>query len=463
MTVDVLPDDVLVEIFCYVNRRDNLNTQNPWHALVHVCRRWRYLVFASPCRLNLQLDYRGHGPIPEVLDAWPVLPLIIRGGPRENPRLDPRWDNRVAAFESEHHNRICEIRLSFLPISRWNRFTAAMRKPFPELTYLYLSVCNWGSVSVLPESFLGGSAPRLRELSLTSISFPSIPKLLLSVHSLVDLSLWDIPDSGYFSPDAMATTLKVMTRLESLHLQFRSPRSRPDPASRPLLPPTRSVLPALTKLIFGGVYEYLEDLLTRIDAPLLCYLYVDFFMDLNFDLPQLHRLIGHAEEFKAYNHAKVVIFDFAIDLSLYHKTGPLDCSRRLELRIQCGELDWQLSSLAQFCSPSFPLISTLEELEIRVFKLSSSHWKDDMGHTRWLELLDSFTALKNLYLTCGVAQRVCGTLQEVSGERATEVLPALRNLFVDGFRSLEHIQEAIGPFVAARQLSGHPVAIDHWR
>jgi len=187
------------------------------------------------------------------------------------------------------------------------------------------------------------------------------------------------------------------------------------------------------------------------------------FMDLDFDVSQLHRLIGHAEEFKAYNHAKVVIFDCSIDLSLHPKTGSLDYSRRLELRIKCRELDWQLSSLAQFCSPSFPLISTLEELEIRESKLPSSHWKDDMEDTQWLELLNSFNALKNLYLTCGVAQRVCGALQEVSGERATEVLPALRNIFVDGFRSLEHIQEAIGPFVAARQLSGHPVAIDHWR
>jgi len=85
-----------------------------------------------------------------------------------------------------------------------------------------------------------------------------------------------------------------------------------------------------------------------------------------------------------------------------------------------------------------------------------------MENAQWLELLDTFPALKDLYLTDGIAQHFCGALQELSGERTTEVLPALRNLFVQG-RSLEPVQEAMKPFVAARQLSGHPVAVDHWK
>jgi hypothetical protein len=271
----MLPDDVLVEIFdFYVNIEILLDTpQMTWHALVHVCRRWRYLVFASPRRLNLRLEYGGHGPMSEVLDAWPVLPVILisRAANLPDPKSDQRWDNMVAALESEHYNRICEIYISDMTNSRWERFAAAMQKPFPELTHLEVSVYG-DLVPVLPDSFLGGSAPRLRELRLRSIPFPSMPKLLLSANGLVTLSLWDIPDSGYISPDAMATALTVMTRLESLDLQFRSPRSRPDPASRPLPPPTRFVLPALTELTFKGVYEYLEDLLARIDAPLLYYL-----------------------------------------------------------------------------------------------------------------------------------------------------------------------------------------------
>jgi len=294
-----------------------------------------------------------------------------------------------------------------------------MQKPFLELTHLQVSV-DGDLVPLLPDSFLGGSAPHLRTLVLRSIPFPSIPKLLLSAHGLVTLSLWDIPDSGYFSPDAMATALTVMTRLESLHLQFRSPRSRPNPASRPLPPPTRFVLLALTKLVFKGVHQYLEDLLARIDAPLLYYLYIGFFMDLNFDIPQLHRLIGHAEEFKAFDHAQVWILDDSVMLGLSPETRADKYPLPLELQIICRELDWQFSSLAQVGSSSFPLLSTLEDLQIwEDDKLPSSHWTDDMENAQWLELLDSFTALKNLYLMDNVARHVCRALLELSRERVT--------------------------------------------
>jgi len=306
----------------------------------------------------------------------------------------------------------------------------------------------------------------LRELELEGIPFPSMPKLLLSADGLVKLTLSDIPDSGYISPHAIATALAVTTTLETLDLRFRSPRSRPDLASRPLPPPTCFVLPALTRLTFTGVYEYLEDLLARIDAPRLNHLSIRFFMDLEFDVPQLHRLINHAEQFKAYGHhdADVAIFNHGIQLDLCPRTGLVDYnSPVLMLGINCKELDWQLSSLAQVCISSFPLISTLEELKIREFEFRSSLWKEDMEDTQWLEFLDPFTSLKNLYLTDEISRHVCGALQELSGERATEVLPSLRNLFVDGSRSLEHLQETIKPFVATRQLSGHPVAIDHWQ
>jgi len=466
VTIDVLPDDVLVDIFTFYVNIDDFSWDSPrntWHALVHVCRRWRYLVFASPRRLNLRLAYGGHGPMSEVLDAWPVLPVMLISGLADSYQ---RWCNWVAALESEHYHRICEIRISGMTHLRWGGFIAAMKKPFPELTHLEVSVYVYRFVEpVLPDSFLGGSAPRLRELTLRSTPFPSIPKLLLSANGLVKLTLLDIPDSGYISPDAMATALTVMTRLKTLDLQFRSPRSLSDSTSRPLPPPTRFVLPALTELRFRGVYEYLEDLLARIDAPFLYHLHIIFFTNPNLDFPQLRRLISNAGDFKEFDHGGVLILHSSIQLSLYPKTEEVNHRTLLKLQIDCGGLDRQLSSLAHVCSSSLPLtgISTLEVLEIREYDyITSLFWKDDMDNAQWMELLDQFTALKNLYLTRGVTHRVFRALQGLSGERATEVLPALRNLFVRT-PSLEPAQEAIRSFVAARRLSGRPVAIDHWR
>jgi hypothetical protein len=143
---------------------------------------------------------------------------------------------------------------------------AEMRVPFPELTYLRLW-SNGRSTPDLPDSFLGGSAPRLRTLKLCNISFPALPNLLLSASDLVYLSLRGVPHSGYISPEAMVAGLSSLSRLKSLSLGFQSRLSRPDQPSPP--PQTRVVLPALTDLSFQGMIDYLEDFLARIDTPVL--------------------------------------------------------------------------------------------------------------------------------------------------------------------------------------------------
>jgi len=131
----------------------------------------------------------------EMLDTWPFLPVTLssrvewlRSG-LPHPRLDQWWDNIVAALESEHHNHICEIHILDMTNSRLERFTAAMQKPFQELTDLHISMGYRDSVPVLPDLFLAGSAPRLRQLFLERIPFPSMPKLLLSVNGLAKRTL----------------------------------------------------------------------------------------------------------------------------------------------------------------------------------------------------------------------------------------------------------------------------------
>ncbi len=41
-------------------------------------------------------------------------------------------------------------------------------------------------------------------------------------------------------------------------------------------------------------------------------------------------------------------------------------------------------------------------------------------------------------------------------------LPILQNIFLEGFEPLGPVQEGIGLFVAARQLSGHPIVVSLW-
>ncbi|KAI9457879.1 hypothetical protein F5148DRAFT_338785 [Russula earlei] len=433
VTIDTLPDDVLVESFHFYVNQSILT--NEWHKLVHVCQRWRDVVFASPRRLNLRLQYTGKSPMSEMLDIWPVLPVVM------NHALDS-WENVTVALESEHHHRICQINLWDIPTSHWERFAVAMQKPFPKLTYLRFRIQD-NTVASLPDSFLGGSSPLLRYLSLANCPFPGIPKLLLSANQLVVLSLFNIPDSGYISPQDLVTVLSAMSRLETLSLGFRSPLY---PASRPPPPLTRSGLPALTGLTFCGVHEYLEGLLAPIEVPLLNKLDVTFFMDIDFVIPQLHRLITKAESFKRCDIAIVRTSDRAIRFTVYRDTNKLPT---LLLEIRCRELDWQLGSLAQVCSSSLPFLSTLVHLDIVDGNVPQSHWKDEMETTQWLELLAPLTAMKVLHLSHQVAPHVCQALEELVGERVTEVLPALQNIFLEGLEPLGSVPKYIEGFIAA--------------
>jgi hypothetical protein len=58
--------------------------------------------------------------------------------------------------------------------------------------------------------------------------------------------------------------------------------------------------------------------------------------------------------------------------------------------------------------------------------------------------------------------RVAPALQELVGGRATEVLPTLENIFLEGFWPSGPVYEGIEKFVAARRLTSHPVAVSRW-
>jgi hypothetical protein len=70
--------------------------------------------------------------------------------------------------------------------------------------------------------------------------------------------------------------------------------------------------------------------------------------------------------------------------------------------------------------------------------------------------------VKNLYLSKEFAPDIATVLQELVGDRMTEVLPSLQNIFVEGLEPSGPFQENIGQFVAARQLSDHHITISDW-
>ena len=446
ISINILPDEILLAIFDFYVEVDVgvLETKREiegWQSLVHVCRRWRSIVFESPCRLNLRLFGTRDTPARDTLDVWPALPLIIA----DYSHVPEGLDNIIAILE--HRDRVCQIELTVIA-SSLEIVSAAMQVPFPELTHLRLKSYN-GSI---PDSFLGGSAPRLRYFSIETISFPGLPKLLLSATHLVDLRLIDIPHSGYISPEAMVVVLSTLTSLESLRLDFQSPRSRLDQASRRPPPLIRSVIPALTMFSFEGANRYWDDLVAHIDAPRLDDLFVGFFNQIVFDSQQFVRFINRTPKLKALKRAHV---DFL------HNRAVVDLSSgsRLCVEIACGELDRQISSLKQVCTSSLPPLSTCEDFHISEWLYIEPEWYDTIESTLWLELLRPFTAVKNLYLSETITPRIIPALQELVGSRTTEVLPTLENIILEKLQLSGPVQKGMRRFVDARQVTGHPVAV----
>jgi hypothetical protein len=380
--------------------------------------------------------------------VWPPLPIVIV---HKCGKLSD--DSIIAALE--HNNRIYRVNFWNISNSLSEKVLAAMQKPFPALTSMQLGFED-ETTPVDPDLFLGGSAPGLQSLYLHCIPFPRLPKLLLSATHLVKLSLTRLPHSGYISPDAMATCLSVLTRLESLSIKFESPRSRPDRRNRRPPPRTRTLLPVLNFLWFTGVSEYLEDLLARIDAPLLKTLFITFFHQLIFDTPRFTQLIC-PPKFRAHGETHVNFSDSRV-LVTTETFGVL-----LDLEISCSQSDWQLSSLAQVSSSSF-LRDLIPKVEYLYFENEwvLHRWQDDIEDSQWLELLHPFITVKDLYISEEFVPRIVPALRELTGDRVTEVLPALQTLFLDDPHPSGLVQEAIEQFVAARQLAGHPIAVSHW-
>ena len=165
--------------------------------------------------------------------------------------------------------------------------------------------------------------------------------------------------------------------------------------------------------------NYFEDILARIDAtPVLDCLQITFFKQPIFHTPYLSQFVCRVPKFHALIGARVII-----------------------------------------SSSNVSVVLTAEHLYLTT---TWTHWWQDTESTQWLELLLPFTSVKNLYLSKKFASHITPSLQELVGERVTEVLPALRNLFLAELQPSGHVQQAIGRFVSARQLFGHPITVSQW-
>ncbi|KAH9008440.1 hypothetical protein EDB83DRAFT_2681333 [Lactarius deliciosus] len=485
-TIDVLSDNVFLEIFDFCLRDPNTNRftnqveviqrTKKWQRLVHVCQRWRRIIFASPQRLDLYLSCSYGTPLRRNLHFWPItLPLTLNYPGRIDVYgrgLAPEDEDNVIAALSRHASRVHRIDI-LGSSSLLNNVATVMQAPFPVLTYLDLTwdlkdlpAPFFRGAPVIPAGgFLGGSAPRLQYLRLKCVSFPQLPTFLLSARDLVTLKLKGIYQNGYISPEAMVGSLAVLTGLRTLSIAFYDGKLPPDRRRSRLDPPMRVILPALTAFHYRGCCEYLEDFLARIDAPRLDDLAIEYFVQ-EIQATQLSRFIDHTKNLRLdkFCRAEVTFFHEETYVELNYPQGG---RRQAPLSLKILGQVWlgrQVPCLVQVLGQLVPMFSNVNHLDAH----GDHVHPQEMDDTDWLPFFRLFPAVKTLHLFGGVAASIASALEDTADpeEMVTNVLPALRLIWLDETAHDEDEDEdhnepvgSIEQFLSLRQLSGCPVTV----
>jgi hypothetical protein len=464
--IDPLPDDVFLEIFdlCLQPTEYLVPTEYPvqcmrkWLILVHVCQRWRRIIFASPRRLDLYLSCVRGTPVRQNLVYWPlILPLVIYYPRPFSSKLPPGDDDDIVAALT-HADRIHRIEI-YASSSLFRKVATVMQEPFPVLRRLELT---WdqedlpGPLPVLPHGFLGGSAPHLESLCLRGVSFPRLPKFLLSASNIFTLILGNILQS--IPPETMVAGLAVLTRLRTLAILFDSEISQPDQWRSRSNPPMSTILPALTLFHYQGYSEYLEDLLALIDTPLVDEFRIEYFLA-DIQVPQLSQFIGRTKNLNnaLFSRAHVTFYYDLVEVELYLPQG--ESLANLALTFLGPWLGIQVPYVVDVLGQLIAMFPNVDHLSTHG---SCLEWKDmeELDSTEWLLFLRLFPAVEKLHLSGDVVPYIASALENITEEMLAEVTPALHSLWLeDGRREGDEPVGSIERFLSLRQLSGHPVTV----
>jgi hypothetical protein len=448
-TINILPDDVLLDIFDFCRQDPNFTWFLVWgpRGLVHVCQRWRRLVFGSPRRLELQLPCTRGTPVKQILGCWPPLPVTISFSDINGFTPDDE-DSLFAALK--HPDRVRQVDLK-LRDPLLSKAVMAMQQQFPALTHLTL---EWDDddYPTLPSGFLGGSAPCLQYMHLNGVPFTELLILLSSTSDLVHLYLNDIPQDGHISTEALVTCLAALPRFEPLHIGCEFVTFHPDQIRPP--PVTRTLLPALHCFEFWGDGKYMAGLVYRIDCPRLNQIHIKYSRwPLDFQLAQLFQFIDRSEDpmLTLIKHTYVSISHHQVYLEMHPvhlRTGSCLDRGLITVLTQYPDIDSEPSYLIQLFGQPSALFSRVAHLKL--FR----HRANDYQGDEWLHVLRRFSALRTLEVSGKLTEDIAYTLERIAEEMDADVLPVLDLIHI-GDQPVSCIEK----FLAARRLSGRPVTI----
>jgi hypothetical protein len=445
-----LDDDSLLQIFNSFRLEDegSWNLRFTWRKLAHVCRRWRHLIFDLSSHLDMCLPLTHDSPSISTLGYLPPLLLVIDYSDTTRTMAQKDEDNLQLGLKQ--HSRVRRVVFQ-APSSSLHMWLAQMNQRFPKLRDLSLLSTTTEEMSlVLPETF---QAPDLRCLSLHGIGLSKELSLLSSTIALSTLTLTHIRDTCYFSPGHLVTQLQGLPHLEELSIGFAISQS----SEEELIPaPIPSVtLPTLRRFAFRGEDVYLDNLVARINTPLLERLSLTFFLALDFTLVNLTEFIHRTEGFGCL-FARIT-FDkdgASLDTGYYEQQG----IGKLSLHVNCESLDWQIDSATQVCRALGTVLSAVEQLTLDLdMDGMRSDWENALDSMLWHELLLPFTGVKKLHVGSSLTLELSKALESIPKWFVLELLPELQELDVQ--LQIDDAKKMFSAFLNTRGSLDRPVAL----
>jgi hypothetical protein len=356
----------------------------------------------------------------------------------------------LLALEQRH--RIRHLRL-ISPIQNLRKLVMAINEEFPILEYLIIGPeILENTALMLPETL---QAPNLHHLMLAGFTCPIRSRLHPTAASLVTLLLIIDHQSAYFQPNVLLQLISFIPQLETLDIHFTFPAPNDD-VERQLTNTaitTHITLPNLRLFWFRGVSAYLEAVVCRITTPRLDNLQIRLFKQLRFSIPRLLQFMDTTRNFR-FDKA-VITF---MDKNIYVWTSFREADTyTFGVRVDCWQLDWQVSSMAQICNALSQVFSAVEHLTLE-HKVHGRSFEvyNDVYRIEWRKLLRSFRNVKTLRVEDGLVKEISRCLRLEDGEPPLELLPELQQLTYPGSGDAG---DAFTSFIDSRQNAGCPVTL----
>ena len=430
-----------------------------WYKPAQVCQRWRYLIFASPARLGLHLVCTYGTPVANMLTHSPHLPLIINFLPADQVRKPSIDDEENILLALQYRDRVRRIGLQ-MPTPDLLKFIKAIDGQFPALERLFIWPQTQDDVSLavtLPTTF---QAPHLGMLSLSHAALPVGSSLLTTTIGLTSLELSTIPSSAYFHPSYLIVRISSMPQLERFTIGFKSSIPTRHVERQPLhtLIEPHVTLPQLRVLSFRGVSAYLEQLLARINTPLLEAIQIRLSNQLNFMVPHLSQFMSRAEDLTGtFSITRLFFYREAVFLAMDSLEGGRFTP--FHVTVGCRHIDWQVSAAAQIFNTLVHVVSVVKRLVIDYEEHDlSSEQHNGINRIQWRNLLRPFNSVEALHVPENLIGHLSRSLQLEDGEPPMELLPELKELL---YKKEGDPSDTFTPFINERQIAGRPVTLIH--